>query len=264
MPSAPAEPAACTALQTEFLLRLADTPLVLSQRLAQWCGHGPELEEDLALTNTALDLLGQARLWLTLAGQVQGQGKDEDALAYLRDAHEYRNVLLAELPNGDYAHTMVRQFFLDVWQFFLLQALARSADARVAAIAEKSVKETAYHVRRSSDLVVRLGDGTEESHARMQAAVDALWPYTGELFIDDELDLGMAGQGIACTLQSLYEPWSRHVGQVCRQATLALPDPAQARHAAMRGGRQGRHTEALGYLLAEMQYLQRAYPGGAW
>ncbi len=250
--------------EPEFLLRLADTPLVLSQRLAEWCGHGPALEEDLALTNTALDLLGQARLWLTLAGEVQGEGRDEDALAYLRDAPQYRNLMLAELPNGDYAQTLVRQFFFDVWNYFQLQALGGSRDARVAAIAEKSLKESAYHVRRSSDLVIRLGDGTEESQRRMQQAIDLVWPYTGEMFIDDALDLRMAEQGIGVRLESLYAPWSEHVQAVCAQATLVLPDAAQARHAAHRGGRQGRHTEALGYLLAEMQFLQRAYPGGTW
>ena len=251
-------------VQPEYLLRLADTPLVLSQRLAEWCGHGPALEEDLALTNTALDLLGQARLWLALAGEIEGQGRDEDALAYLRDASAFRNLQLAELANGDYAHTMVRQFFFDVWNYFLLKALESSSDARVAAIAEKSVKEAAYHVRRSSDLVVRLGDGTEESHARMTAAVSAIWPYTGEMFADDELDRHMAEEGIGCALSDLRDEWLAHVRTVFAEATLAVPSLDDADHAAYRGGRQGRHTEALGYLLAEMQFLQRAYPGGQW
>jgi ring-1,2-phenylacetyl-CoA epoxidase subunit PaaC len=248
----------------DFALRMGDTTLILSQRLSAWCGHGPILEEDLALTNTALDLLGQARLWLTLAGEAEGAGRDEDQLAYLRDAHEFRNVLLAERPNGDYADTMARQFFFDAWHYFLLQRLEASSDSRVAAIAGKAVKEAAYHARRSADIVVRLGDGTEESHARMQAAIDNAWPYTGELFADDEVDVAIAQRGIACPLAELHDPWLAQVHDVLDEATLAMPDMDLARHAAYRGGRQGRHTEALGPLLAEMQFLQRAYPGASW
>jgi len=248
----------------DYLLRLGDGNLVLAQRLIAWTGHGPILEEDLALTNTALDLLGQARMWLTLAGEVEGAGRDEDALAYLRDAPQFLNPLLVERPNGNYADTMARQFFYDVWHYFLLQRLAQSSDERVAAIAAKSIKEVAYHVRRSSDLVVRLGDGTDESHARMQAAVDDAWRFTGELFTDDDVDREMAGRGIGCELGSLREPWLVHVREVLDEATLRLPDETQAFHAAQRGGRQGRHTEDLGYLLAEMQHLPRAYPGATW
>jgi len=248
----------------EYLLRLGDTTLVLSQRLSEWCGHGPALEEDLALTNTALDLLGQARMWLTLAGEVEGAGRDEDALAYLRHAHEFRNATLVERPNGHYGDTLARQFFFDVWHYFLLQRLAQSADERVAAIAAKSLKEVTYHVRRSSDLVVRLGDGTPESHARMQEAVEAAWRYTGELFIDDAIDRDLAARGIGCELAALREPWLAHVREVLDEATLAMPDLDEAGHAALRGGRQGRHTEALSYLLAEMQSLPRAYPGAVW
>ncbi|WP_459618019.1 1,2-phenylacetyl-CoA epoxidase subunit PaaC [Bordetella sp. 2513F-2] len=248
----------------EYLLRLGDGTLILSQRLAAWTGHGPALEEDLALTNTALDLLGQARMWLTLAGEVEGAGRDEDALAYLRDAPQFFNPLLVERPNGNYADTMARQFFFDVWHYFLLQRLAQSRDERVAAIAAKAVKEVTYHVRRSSDLVVRLGDGTETSHARMQAAVDDAWRYTGELFVDDEIDRDVAARGIGCELAALREPWLAHVREVLDEATLAMPDEPQAFHAALRGGRQGRHTEELGYILAEMQFLQRAYPGASW
>ena len=163
----------------EYLLRLGDSSLILSQRLGAWTGHGPILEEDLALTNTALDLLGQARMWLTLAGEVEGAGRDEDALAYHRDAHQFHNVLLVERANGNYADTMARQFLFDVWHYFLLQRLEQSSDERVAAIAAKSIKEVTYHVRRSSDMVVRLGDGTDESHAKMQAAIDDAWRFTG-------------------------------------------------------------------------------------
>jgi ring-1,2-phenylacetyl-CoA epoxidase subunit PaaC len=248
----------------QYLLRLGDGDLILAQRLGALIGHGPILEEDMALANTALDLLGQARMWLTLAGEVEGAGRDEDALAYHRDAPQFLNPLLVERPNGDYAQTMVRQFFYDVWHYYLLQGLAKSADERVAAIAAKGIKEVAYHVRRSCDLVVRLGDGTDESHARMQAAVDELWRYTGELFTDDEVDRDVAARGLGCELAGLREPWLAHVREVLDEATLTAPDEAQAYHALLRGGRQGRHTEDLGYVLAEMQHLQRAYPGAAW
>jgi len=248
----------------EYLLRLGDTSLILSQRLGAWTGHGPILEEDLALTNTALDLLGQARMWLTLAGEVEGAGRDEDALAYLRDTHEFRNALLVERDNGNYADTMARQFLFDVWHYFLLQRLEASADERVAAIAAKSLKEVTYHVRRSSDMVVRLGDGTAESHAKMQAAIDDAWRFTGELFTDDAIDQDVAARGIGCALSALRQPWLAHVREVLEEATLTVPDEAAANHAAHRGGRQGKHTEALGYVLAEMQHLHRAYPGATW
>jgi len=248
----------------EYLLRLGDSSLILSQRLGAWTGHGPILEEDLALTNTALDLLGQARMWLTLAGEVEGAGRDEDALAYHRDAHQFHNVLLVERDNGNYADTMARQFLFDVWHYFLLQRLEQSTDERVAAIAAKSIKEVTYHVRRSSDMVVRLGDGTDESHAKMQAAIDDAWRFTGELFADDAVDQDVAARGIGCDLSALREPWIAHVREVLEEATLTVPDEAAANHLAYRGGRQGKHTEALGYVLAEMQYLPRAYPGATW
>ena len=220
----------------EFLLRMGDTTLILSQRLGEWTGHGPILEEDLALTNTALDLLGQARMWLTLAGEVEGAGRDEDALAYLRDAHQFHNALLVERANGNYADTMARQFLFDVWHYFLLQKLERSADERVAAIAAKALKEVTYHVRRSSDMVVRLGDGTAESHAKMQAAIDDAWRFTGELFFDDAVDQDLAARGIGCLLSELREPWARHVAEVLGEATLSVPDAAAASHPAHRGG----------------------------
>lgn len=248
----------------EYLLRLGDSSLILSQRLGAWTGHGPILEEDLALTNTALDLLGQARMWLTLAGEVEGAGRDEDALAYHRDAHQFHNVLLVERPNGNYADTMARQFLFDVWHYFLLQRLEQSSDERVAGIAAKSIKEVTYHVRRSSDMVVRLGDGTAESHAKMQAAIDDAWRFTGELFADDVVDQDVAARGIGCELAALRQPWLAHVREVLEEATLAVPDETAANHLAYRGGRQGKHTEELGYVLAEMQYLPRAYPGATW
>lgn len=248
----------------EYLLRLSDSSLILSQRLGAWTGHGPILEEDLALTNTALDLLGQARMWLTLAGEVEGAGRDEDALAYLRDAHQFHNALLVERPNGNYADTMARQFLFDVWHYFLLQRLEKSSDERVAGIAAKAIKEVTYHVRRSSDMVVRLGDGTAESHAKMQAAIDDAWRFTGELFADDAVDLDVAARGIGCELSALRQPWLAHVREVLEEATLTVPDEAAASHLAYRGGRQGKHTEELGYVLAEMQFLPRAYPGATW
>ena len=168
-----------------YLLRLGDNALILSQQLSQWCGKGPALEEDMALTNVALDLLGQTRLWYEYAAELEGAGRDEDKLAYLRDAHDFKNCLLLEQPNGNYADTLVRQFYFDTWHYFLIDGLTRSSDARIAAIAEKSLKEVTYHLRRSGDLMVRLGDGTEISHARTQAAVDALWMYSGEVFAYD-------------------------------------------------------------------------------
>lgn len=248
----------------EYLLRLGDSSLILSQRLGAWTGHGPILEEDLALTNTALDLLGQARMWLTLAGEVEGAGRDEDALAYHRDAHQFHNLLLVERANGNYADTMARQFLFDVWHYFLLQRLEQSSDERVAAIAAKAIKEVTYHVRRSSDMVVRLGDGTPESHAKMQAAIDDAWRFTGELFADDAVDQDVTARGIGGELAALRAPWLAHVREVLEEATLTVPDEAAANHLAYRGGRQGRHTEELGYVLAEMQYLPRAYPGATW
>jgi ring-1,2-phenylacetyl-CoA epoxidase subunit PaaC len=244
-----------------YLLRLGDTALILSQRLSEWCGKGPALEEDMALTNVALDLLGQARMWLSYAGEVEGKGRDEDKLAYLRDAHDFRNLLLAEQPNGSYADTLARQFYFDAWHYFLIQGLTRSTDARIAEIAEKSFKEVGYHVRRSGDLVVRLGDGSEKSHDMMQAAFDDLWMYTGEMFKTDALDDAMAQQGIAPPLADLKEPWLAHLREIFEEATLTLP-PVDAWM--QKGGKQGRHTEKLGYLLAEMQFLQRAYPGAQW
>jgi ring-1,2-phenylacetyl-CoA epoxidase subunit PaaC len=245
----------------QYLLRQGDNALILSQQLCQWCGKGPALEEDMALSNIALDLLGQTRMWLTYAAELEGQGRDEDKLAFLRDAGEFRNCLLVEQPNGDYAQTLMRQFFFDSWHYFLIDALADSSDPRIAEIAEKSIKEITYHLRRSSDLVVRLGDGTEESRARMQAAADELWTYTGEVFIYDALDQAMVAQGVAPAENVLREAWLAHVGEVFAEATLTMPSPDAYMQ---RGGKQGRHSERLGFILAEMQFLQRAYPDSVW
>jgi ring-1,2-phenylacetyl-CoA epoxidase subunit PaaC len=244
-----------------FLTRMGDHALILSQQLCKLCGKGPALEEDMALANVALDLIGQARLWLQYAADVQGAGGDEDKLAFLRDAHQFHNFLLVEQPNGNYADTLMRQFFFDTWHYFRLQALSQSADARIAEIALKSVKEVTYHVRRTGDLIVRLGDGTEESHARVQAAANELWMYTGEMFEADDVELAEAAAGGTAPASDLRQPWLEHVSQVFAEATLALPSPEAWMQ---KGGLHGRHTEQLGYILAEMQYLQRAYPASQW
>ena len=244
----------------EPLLRIADSCLVLAQRLSAWCGHAPALEEDIALANIALDVLGHARALLTRAGELEGAGRDEDALAYLREAPDFRNLLLVEQPNGDFAHTIVRQLLFDAWTVPLWQALTTSRDEQVAGIAGKAVKEAAYHLRHSSTWVVRLGDGTDESHRRTQAAVDALWPYAGEAFLDDDVDRAAADAGLAPLPASLQPVWRHTVEAVLAEATLAVPaDPWW-----QRGGRQGNHSEHLTYLLAEMQVVHRAHPGATW
>jgi ring-1,2-phenylacetyl-CoA epoxidase subunit PaaC len=244
----------------QYLLRLGDNALVLAQRLGEWTGKAPVIEEDLATANTALDLIGQARMWLTYAGEVEGKGRDEDKLAFLRDVSDFRNVLLVEQPNGNFADTIARQFYFDAWNVRALEALRGSRDARIADIAGKSVKEAVYHHARSSDWVVRLGDGTDESHAKMQAAIDDLWMYTGELFEADEVDRLMAETGIGFDPATLHAPWLEEVARTLDDATLATPAVGHMQ----RGGKQGVHTEKLGYLLAEMQFLQRAYPGAQW
>lgn len=248
----------------DYLLRLADSDLILAQRLGEWVGHGPVLEEDIALANVGLDLLGQARMWFSYASEVEtrmgGHGRTEDELAFLRDGGDFRNLLLVEQPNGNYADTIARQFYFDAWHELLLTGLASSADARIAEIAAKGVKEAIYHVERSADWIIRLGDGTELSHARMQAAVDALWPYTGEMFAGDDTERTLVDGGVACDSASLLDPWRERVGAILLEATLTLPSAKWMQ----RGGKQGVHTEHLGHVLAEMQWLQRAYPGAQW
>ena len=252
----------------DYLLRLGDSPLILAQRLGEWIGHGPILEEDMALTNVGLDLLGQARLWLSYAGEVEaryaGSGRDEDQLAFLRDGGSFRNLLLVEQPNGNYADTTARQFLFDAWHLPLLRALADSSDSRIAEIAAKGAKEAAYHVERSGDWIIRLGDGTDESHAKMQAALDRLWTYTGEMFMVDATDLALIDAGVAADVRALEATWRRTVEAVCAEATLVIPTVAFMQGGRERGGRQGVHTEHLGHLLAEMQHLQRAHPGATW
>ena len=244
----------------DWLCRMGDNCLVLGHRVSEWCGHSPVLEEDIALANTALDLIGQTQLWLGLAGEVEGKGRTADNLAYLRDAAQFRNVLLVERPNGDFGQTLMRQFLFDAWHMEMLRALQASSDKRVAEIAAKAAKEVAYHLERSADLVIRLGDGTEESRARMQKALNVLWPYTGELFLGDAVDQATAEAGIAPAPESLKAAWDRTVAEVLAEATLVKPE-GTFQH---KGGKQGRHTEALGFILADMQFLQRAYPGGTW
>jgi ring-1,2-phenylacetyl-CoA epoxidase subunit PaaC len=244
----------------DWLCRMGDNCLILGHRVSEWCGHSPVLEEDIALANTALDLIGQTQLWLGLAGEVEGKGRSADNLAYLRDAAQFRNVLLVERPNGDFGQTLMRQFLFDAWHMEMLRALRDSSNTRVAEIAAKAAKEVAYHLERSADLVIRLGDGTDESRARMQKALNQLWPFTGEMFLGDAVDQAVADQGIAPAPESLKSAWDRTVAEVLAEATLVRPD-GTFQH---KGGKQGRHTEALGFILADMQFLQRAYPGGTW
>ena len=253
---------ACTAAEAhcEYVLRLADTSLVAGQRLAEWLGHGPTLEEDLALANIALDLFGQARLLLTLAGRIEGCARDEDALAFGRDAAEFRNVALAEQPNGDFAQTIVRQVMLDAWQLETYSSLVASADTELAAIAQKAVKECRYHWRYSSGWLVRLGDGTGESHRRASAALQALWRFTDELRVADELDARMAACGIGPEPAVVNARWQERLAGVLAAARLTVP----AHQHYPWHGKRGVHTEALTHLLATLQYLPRLYPGVSW
>ena len=243
-----------------FLLRLGDLSLVLGQRLGEWVGHAPAIEEDLGLANIALDKIGQARLLLSYAGEVEGCGRGEDEIAFLREHRDYLNPVLAEQPNGDFGQTIVRQVLLDAFQLELYERLAASADARLAAIAAKTVKETRYHLRYSSGWLVRLGDGTAESHARVQAALERLWPYTVELFAEDEVDRAMSDRGIAPPLAAIQAAWSARIDGILTEATLVRPSDRPYTWF----GKRGEHSEHLGYLLAEMQYLQRTYPGARW
>ena len=243
-----------------YLLRLGDTSLILGQRLGEWVGHAPALEEDLGLGNLALDLIGQARLLLTYAGEVEGRGRDEDALAFLRDAPEFANLTLSEQPNGDFGQTIVRQWLIDGWQLEVYEALQSSTDRRLAGIAAKSLKETRYHYRFSSAWLIRLGDGTPESHRRVQDSLDALWRFTGELFAPDEIEERLLATGIAPPLGALEPRWSARVEEVLREATLTRPAPMSFRW----HGKRGMHTEHLGHMLGEMQHLQRTYPGAQW
>jgi len=244
----------------DYVLQLGDNTLILSQRLSEWCGHGPVLEQDIALTNIALDLLGQARMLLSYAAELEGRSRSEDDIAYFRDANQFRNLLLVEQPNQDWAYTIVRQFFFDTFQYHNYRALLHSRDERLAAIAEKSLKEVTYHLRYSSEWMVRLGDGTEISHQKMQAALDDLWPFTGELTTPSAADQAAHATGIGPDLLSIRPLWQAKVDDILAEATLRKPENSWMQS----GGKQGRHTEHLGYILAEMQHLQRTYPGNEW
>jgi ring-1,2-phenylacetyl-CoA epoxidase subunit PaaC len=243
-----------------YALRRADDALILGHRLSEWCGHAPAMEEDMALANMGLDLLGQARELYSYAAKVEGKGNDEDKFAYLRDVRQYRNLLLLEQPNGDFARTMARQFFYAAFADLYWRAMMKSSDATLAAIAAKSEKESAYHVRHSSEWMVRLGDGTEESHRRAQTAVDDLWAYTGEMFHADESERALIERGIAVDPAALHPQWQQTVSGVVTEATLTLPKSGWMQQ----GGRSGKHSEHLGHLLSELQSMQRTFPGAAW
>jgi len=270
-------------LLLDYTLSLADNALIIGHRLSEWCGHGPVLEQDIALTNTSLDHLGQARsLYQYAAEQVNALGADaeqklfssealqaniaagsaidEDDLAYLRDAWDFKNVLLVEQPNNDWAYTVARAMYFDVFQYFLFKDLLNSKDVSIASVAEKSLKEVEYHKRWSSEWVIRLGDGTEESHRRVQTAINDLWPYTGELFKMSKTDAAMLAAGIGTDLESIKTLWLEEVAAVLEQATLKMPAQGWMHE----GGKEGRHSEHLGYVLAELQFMQRAYPNHEW
>ncbi len=244
----------------EYLVRLGDNALITGQRLGEWVAHGPELEEEMAMANLALDYIGQARVFLSYAAQVEARGQSEDDLAFLRDGIDFKNVLLTEQPNGDFAQTIARQFLYESFYQLQLTQLCKSTDPRIAEIAARVVKENTYHLRHMRNWVLRLGDGTAESHKRIQRSFDQLWRFTGELFVADEIDHWASENGIGPDPATLLAPWNEYVDAVLTETTLVRPEDGWMDG----GGRQGRHTEHLGYLLADMQFLQRAYPGASW
>lgn len=244
----------------DYLLWMGDTTLVLGHRISEWCGHGPILEEDIALTNIALDLLGEARLYFAYAGEVEGKGRTEDDLAYLRDVMDYHNSLIAEQPNGDFAFTMVRQFLFTVFNYHFQEALLSSSDERIRSIAEKAIKEATYHLRHSSDWIIRLGDGTEESHNKVQEALNTIWMCVDDLFLELPEDKLLIEEKIIPEMSAIRQKWNATVKSVLEEATLKVPGDLYM----MKGGREGKHSEHLGYILAELQFLPRAYPGAKW
>jgi len=244
----------------DYTLHLADNSLILGQRNAEWCGHGPVLEQDIAITNISLDLIGQARNLYQYAATLIGNDATEDSLAYLRKEREFKNCLLVEQPKGDWAQTILRQFFFSQYQYLLFQQMQNSKDEQLAAIAEKSLKEVTYHLRWSSEWVIRLGDGTEESHNRMLKAIDELWQYIDELFSATNYELLAASDGSGVDIPRLKEPWMYKVKEIFSEATLIIPGKALMQT----GGKEGKHTEHLGNILAELQYMQRTYPGCEW
>ncbi len=245
---------------SKYAVRIGDTSLILGQRLGEWCGHGPILEEDIALTNIALDLVGQARAFLTYAGETNDEKYNEDEIAFFRNEREYRNTLLAEQPNGDFAHTMIRQLFISTFQYYFFDALRKSADKTFSTLAEKSLKEVTYHLRHASEWTIRLGDGTEESNKKVLRAVDELWRYSGDLFSMDDVDRDLIAKGIAVDLESVRKQWNSKINEVFNEAGIPIPTD----HAFITGGIKGIHSEHLGHLLSEMQILPRTYPGAEW
>ena len=247
-------------LVMQYAVRLGDDALILGHRLSEWCRNGPFLEEDIALSNIALDYIGRARMYYSYAAELSASEKTEDDFAFLRDCREYQNLLINELPRGDFAQTMARQLVLDVFYTLQLAELCQSTDDTLAAIATKAAKETRYHLRRSTDWVLRLGDGTEESHARLQAGFNAIWGYITEMFEQDELELELVERGVAVDTTKLKPEWDRQMKSILSEATIEIPEQDWT----VRGGRAGFHTEHLGHLLSELQYMQRAYPGLKW
>jgi ring-1,2-phenylacetyl-CoA epoxidase subunit PaaC len=245
-------------MKSDYILHLADTALILAQRNSEWCGHGPVLEQDIAITNISLDLLGQARNFYQYAGLLLN--KTEDDLAYLRTEREFKNALLVEQPNGDWAQTILRQFFFSNYQHLMFQRLQESKDEHLSAIAAKSLKEVAYHLRWSSEWVIRLGDGTDESHQRMEQAIHELWTYTGELFEPAVYEREAAMDGTGVDVTAFKEAWLEKVKEIFSEATLTIPEKTFMQT----GGKTGRHSEHMGYILTDLQYLQRAYPGATW
>jgi len=244
----------------DYALHLADDALILGHRNSEWCGHGPVLEQDIAITNISLDLIGQARNFYQYAAQLKADGSTEDSLAYLRDGREFKNCLLVEQSNGDWAKTILRQFLFSAYQYYLYQELQASKDEQLRAIAEKSLKEVSYHLRWSSEWVIRLGDGTEESHQRISGALGELWMYTGEIFQFSSYERQAASEGMGVDLVSIRSKWEEKVKEVFDEATLTRPGNVFMQT----GGKEGKHTEHLGYILAELQFMQRAYPNSEW
>ncbi len=247
-------------LTYNYVLHLADNSMILGQRCSEWCAHGPILEQDIAITNIALDLIGEARSLYQLAADMKGEGHTEDSVAFLRDVLDYKNALLVEQPNTDWAYTIARQFFYDVYHFNLHTALASSKEERIREIAVKTIKETTYHLKWSSEWMIRLGDGTDISKARMQDAVNQLWEYTGELFTPSAIEMQALENGIGADLSAIAPLWHAKVREIMDIATLSIPESSYQQQ----GGKKGLHSEHLGYILADMQYLQRAYPGAEW
>lgn len=243
-----------------YVVRLGDDALVLGHRLSEWTSHGPFLEEDIALSNIALDYIGRARFLYGYAAELKGDGAEEDDFAYLRDERQFQNHLIHELPIGDFAFTMTRQFFVDQFNYYYFTQLTHSTDTGLAAIAQKVIKETAYHLRRSRDWVIRLGDGTEQSHQRMQKAANDLWGYTNELFEQDDLEKALIAAGVAADSATIRKEWLKNITEVFSEATLSVPKDDWS----VRGGREGYHTENLGHLLTELQYVHRSHPGCQW